>query len=268
MKILNGMVKKLLILIWLAASVALFGAAGRSSVFSRIKVDVKLEKPPIPSVNGSPHAAPHVIADPQWLVVRVTFHPQIPKDDGPNYVTYIDGVRMSIRALFPLTRSSSDHFGMFKGEQTLWTVCCDGKTHTAMMLIPPHLLQRYVYLADSFSGTRIPLRGSFRIEVVFTDGAGHELGRGYYGVSGNAAKQGESFGRLETQVLEQCVVDGAFFERDATPWRCMAPDQFDLVKPAGVKLTDVPTPPRGNGVVRIPGKGTLPRSGVIPPAKK
>ena len=264
----KAMVKRLAMVIGLAASLALFGAGGRNTVFTRIKVDAKLEKPPIPSVNGSPHSLPRITADPQWLVLRVTFHPQIPRDDGPNRSTYIDGVKMSIRALFPLTRSSSDHYGVFKGEQTLWTVCCDGKTHTAMMFVPPHLLHRYVYVADSFSPVRIPTRGSMRIEVVFTDGSGHELGRGYYGVSGNLSRQTEAFDRLLSKVSPRYVVDGAFFVREATPWRCMAPDQFDLVKPEDVKIPDIPPPPRGSGTVRVPRRGTLPVTGGAPPAEK
>ena len=161
---MNGIFKRLLIAAALTASALLFGAGGRS-VFSRVKLDVKLEKPPVPSVNGSPHAAPRVVADPQWLVIRVTFHPQLPRDDGPNYSTYLDDVNMSVQALFPLSRSSSGEYGLFKGGQTFWTVCCDGKTHTAMMFVPPQLLQRYLYLAESFSGTRVPIRGSIRVEA-------------------------------------------------------------------------------------------------------
>ena len=249
---MNEMVKRFLTVTALVASLSLFGASGRSSVFSRIKVEVKLEKPPVPSVSGNPHSAPRITADPQWLVLRVTFHPQIPKDDGPNYSTYIDGVNMSVQALFPLSRGSSSDYGLFKGGQTLWTVCCDGKTHTAMMFVPPQLLQRYLFMADGYSGSRVPTRGTIRVEVVFTDSTGQELGRGYYGVSGNAAKQEDTFGRMVKRVAPQCVIDGAFFERGATPWSCMAPDQFDLVKPAGVKLPDAPTPPRGGNTPRVP----------------
>ena len=243
------MIKRLSIVAALTASALLF-AAGERSVFSRIKLEVTLEKPPVPSVSGNPHSAPRVVADPQWLMVRVTYHPQLPRDSGPNYNTYIDGVKMSVRALFPLSRSSSDTYGMFKGEQTLWTVCCDGKSHTAMMLIPPQLLQRYAYMLDGFNTNHTLQRGSMRIEVVFTDGAGRELGRGYYGVSGNGNRQAEAFERLAKRVPTRFVIDGVFREREATPWRCMAPEQFDLVAPAGVKLPEVPAPPRGGTVVR------------------
>ena len=265
---MNGMGKSILIAAALTASTLLFGAGGRSSVFSRVKVDVKLEKPPVPSVSGSPHPAPRVTADPQWLVVRVTFHPQIPRDDGPNYSTFLDDVNMSVQALFPLSRSSSNDYGLFKGGQTLWTVCCDGKTHTAMMFIPPQLLQRYLHMAESFFGTRVPTRGSIRVEVVFTDRSGQELGRGYYGVPGNAARQEESFSRMAKRVPAQCVIDGAFWEREATPWRSMAPDQFDLVKPAGVKVPMAPVPPRGSEAVRVTKRVPRVRQGKNPKGDK
>ena len=255
---MNGILKRILIATALTASVSLFGA-GERSAFSRVKVDVKLEKPPVPSVSGSPHNAPRVTTDPQWLVIRVTFHPQLPRNDGPNYRTYIDGVNMSVQAIFPLSKSSSDAFGLFKGGQTLWTVCCDGKTHTAMMFIPPQLLQRYMYMLETFTGARAQSLNSVRVEVVFTDSTGEELGRGYYKVPGNAAKQEETFSRLAKRVPPQFVIDGAFWEREATPWSCMAPDQFDLVKPAGVKIPDAPTPPRGVNTVRGPRRGSRPR---------
>ena len=258
MNIMNGMVKSFSIAAALTASALLFGAPARS-VFSRVKVDVKLEKPPIPSVSNTPHPAPRVVADSQWLVVRVTFHPQLPRDDGPNYNTFIDDVKMSVQALFPLSRSSSNDFGLFKGGQTLWTVCCDGKTHTAMMLVPPQLLNRYVYMADDYSIARSAFRSALRVEVVFTDSAGQELGRGYFGVAGNAAKQEESFGRMSKRVAPQCVIEGAFWEREATPWSCMAPDQFDLVKPAAVKIPNAPMPPRDGSPVRGPKRGPRPR---------
>ena len=254
----NGTVKRILIAAALTASALLFGAGGRS-VFSRIKVDVRLEKPPVPSVNNSPQSAPRIVSEPQWLVVRVTFHPQIPRAEGPNYKTYIDGVNMSVQALFPLSRSSSDEFGLFKGDQTFWTVCCDGKTHTAMMFVPPQLINRYVYMAEDYSATRSAFRTSLRVEVVFTDSTGQELGRGYFGVSGNAAKQEDLFGRMLKRVAPQCVIEGAFWEREATPWSCMAPDQFDLVKPAAVKIPNAPMPPRDGTVVRAPKRVPRPR---------
>ena len=259
MKIMNGTVKPILIAAALMASALLFGAGGRTSAFSRIKVDVRLEKPPVPSVSGAPHPAQRVVPEPQWLVVKVTFHPQLPKADGPNYRTYIDGVNMSVQALFPLSRSSSDEFGLFKGEQTFWTVCCDGKTHTAVMFIPPQLIHRYVYLAEDYAATRTSFRTSIRVEVVFTDASGQELGRGHYGVSGNAAKQEEVFSRMVKRVAQQCVIEGAFWEREATPWRCMAPEHFDLVKPAAVKIPDAPIPPRSGTVPRGPRRVPRPR---------
>lgn len=255
------MIKSLAIAAALTVSTLLFGA-GERSVFSRVKVDVSLEKPPVPSVSNTPRNLPRIVSYPQWLVVRVTFHPQLPRDGGPNYSTFIDGVKMSVQALFPLTRSTSDMYGLFKGEQTFWTVCCDGKTHTAVMFIPPQLLQRYVYMGDGYSGSHELQRGTLRVEVVFTDAGGSELGRGYYGVSGNSGKQEEAFGRLAKRVSSQFIIDGAFWEREATPWRCMAPDQFDLVKPAGVKIPDAPVPPRGSNMMRVP------RQGGVPPVKK
>jgi hypothetical protein len=255
---IGGTVKRILIAAMLTASALLFGASGRSA-FSKVKVDVRLEKPPVPSVSNSPQSAQKVVPDPQWLVVRVTFHPQIPKADGPNYKTYIDGVNMSLQMLFPLTRSNSDELGLFKGEQTFWTVCCDGRTHTAMMFIPPQLINRYIYMADDYSVARSAFRTSLRVEAVFTDSAGQELGRGYFGVSGNAAKQQDSFGRMLKRVAPQCIIDGAFWERGATPWSCMAPDQFDLVKPAAVKIPNAPIPPRDGTAVRVPRRVPRPR---------
>lgn len=248
---MNGTVKVFAVAAMLTLAVSLFGAAERS-VFTRLKVDVKLERPPVPSVNNSPRNLPRLIHDPQWLMVKATFHPQQPRESGPNSSTFIDGVKMSVRVLFPLSKTSSNAWGMFKGEQTFWTVCCDGKTHTAMMFIPPQLLQRYVYLADDFVFGHALQSGSLRVEVVFTDGSGRELGRGYHGVSGGADRHAETFEQLAKRVPQQYVIDGAIWEREATPWSCMPAEQFDLVKPADIKLPETPAPQHKGNKLRGP----------------
>lgn len=254
---MNGSVKKILIAATVSLSALLFGASDRS-VFAKIKVELQLEKPPVPTVTKLSHNTyPRVVADPQWLVARVNYSPQGPRNNSQNQQTYLDDVRMQINLTFPLGRGNTDRLGMFKGGQTLWTVYCNGKHHMAMMLIPPQLLQRYVYLFDGDTGSHVPLRTDLKAEVIFYDRTDRELGRGYYGVSGNSAKQAETFAQLERRVLPSCVIDGAFMERTATPWSCLAPDQFDMVKPAALKLQETPAPVRGPTVPdRVPKRRT------------
>ena len=241
---MNGSVKKFMIAAAVSVSALLFGASDRS-IFAKIKVDLQLEKPPVPTVNKLSHnPSGRVVADPQWLGVRVYYYPQGPRNNSQNQQTYLDDVRMQINLTFPLGRGDTDRLGMFKGGQTLWTVYCNGKSHMAMMFIPPQLLQRYVYMLDGDTGVHVPVRADLKAEVIFFDRSDRELGRGYCGVSGTASKQEENFAQLERRVLPACVIDGAFVERTATPWSCLAPDQFDFVKPAAVKLPDTPAPPR------------------------
>lgn len=255
---MNGSAKKLLILAMLASSALLFGAGGRAA-FSKVKVELKLEKPPVPNVNRALRNPPtRVTADPQWLVVLVTYTPQIPRDDGPNQDSYLDDVKMQLSVLFPLNSGSSERLGMFRGGQTLWTVCCDGRSHQAIMFVPPQLLQRYMYLYETAPGGRQSSRAELRAEAIFFDRNERELGRGYCGVPGNVSRQADAFARLMDQVQPSCVIEGAFFERDATPWRCMAPDHFDLVKPANLKLADAPIPPRGGIAARPPRRNAAP----------
>lgn len=253
---MNGSAKKFLILAMLASSALLFGAGGRAA-FSKVKVELKLEKPPVPNVNRAlRNPSARVVSDPQWLVVMVTYTPQNPRTDGPVQDTYLDDVKMQLSVLFPLGNGNSELLGMFRGGQTLWTVCCDGRSHQAMMFVPPQLLQRYLRLYEGANGSRIQSsRGELKAEVVFFDRGERELGRGYCGLPGNPSRQSEAFGRFLSQVQPSCVIEGAFFERDATPWRCMAPEYFDLVKPEGLKLSDAPTPPRGNLTPRPPRRG-------------
>jgi len=252
--------------IWLtlmAFSVSLtVSAATERTAFARIKVEARMELPPVTSASRTPSANPRVSTTQKWLVLKVTYHPQIPRDEGPNRSTFLDGVRMSVAAEFPLGTNSrgGNICGLFKGGQTFWTVCCDGRQHVAMMFIPPHLLNRYMYALESYTAVHTPAKGNFKVEVVFTDRGGKELGRGYYGVSGTAAKQQAYFRRLEQQVAPEFVIDGAFMERGETPWRVMEPDQFDLLKPAGLKLPETPAPPRAGVTLRGPRrKGGPPR---------
>lgn len=252
---MNGSAKKLLILAALASSFLLFGAGGRTA-FSRVRVELKLEKPPLPNVSKNLRNPERVTSESQWLVVYVYYTPQNPRSDGPVQDTYLDDVKMQLTVLFPLKNGSMERLGMFKGGQTLWTVWCNGKSRQAMMFVPPHLLQRYVFLYDGNAAQHTPApRNELKAEVVFFDRFDRELGRGYYGVSGNAASQENGFARYMAQVQSSCVIEGAFFERSMTPWSCMAPDHFDLVKPAGLKLAETPTPPRGGATVHTPRHG-------------
>jgi|GEM_PF-1691553 len=257
---MNGAVKMLLVAMALTGSMLLCGASGRS-IFAKIKVELQLEKPPVPNMNklSSPSSI-RVVADPQWLVVRVYYYPQGPRNNSVNQNTYLDDVRMSLRIAFPLGRGNTDRLGMFKGGQTLWTVYCNGKSHLAMMFIPPHLLQRYVYLLDGDGGIHVPARTDLKAEAVFYDRTDRELGRGYYGVPGNTARQQETFAKLEQRVVPSCVIDGAFIERMATPWSCLAPDLFDLVRPREVKVPEAPIPER-----RMYVEGVVPVRGPVSP---
>lgn len=198
----------------------------------------------------------------------MSYHPQHPRDDGPNRNTFLDDVKMRVSALFPVgTGAQSGLNGLFTGEQTFWTVFCDGRQHVAMMFLPPHLLRRYVHMLEPYNGLRGFNKDDIKVEVVFTDRGGQELGRGYFGVSGTVDKQAAFFRDAEKKVPEDRVINGAFFPREDTPWLTMEPDQFDLIKPEGLKLPNAPDPQRDIIVVgKRPPRN--PRGDVPPPPKK
>lgn len=252
---MNWFGKNLAVLLTVCVSMVLSAATDRSA-FAKIKVDFHMIQPPVPNVSRAPGSNPRVTLGQKWMAVKVTYSPQSPRDGGPVWNTFLDDVKMRVTSTFPIGGNSRNgEIGLFKGEETFWTICCDGRQHTAMMFVPPHLLQRYMYMLDPYTGMRGYNKGDFKIEVVFTDRNGQELGRGYYGVSGTVDKQEAYFGKLEKSVPAAYVVNGAFLTRDSTPWRTMEPDQFDLVKPEGLKLPDAPTPPRAGVVQRGSRKG-------------
>ena len=262
---MNRFGKILAVLLALCAS-AMLSAASSRTAFSRIKVELKMETPPLTSTSRTPSSNPRLTQGQKWLVLKVSYYPQHPRSDGPNQNTFIDDVRMHVTALFPAgVGARSGSYGIFSGEQTLWTVFCDGRQHVAMMFVPPHLLRRYVHMLEPYNGLRGFNKEEIKVEVVFTDRGGAELGRGYFGVSGALDKQEAFFQEAESKVPEDRVVNGAFFPRDKTPWLTMEPDQFDLVKPEGLRLPNAPDPQRDVVVVRRPARG--PR-GDVPPNKK
>lgn len=256
---MNRFGKILLVLSLFSVSAALSAATDRTA-FAKIKVELKMEQPPVTNVSRSPASNPRVTQGHKWLVLKVGYAPQSPRDGGPNQSNFLDDVKMTVLCTFPVGGASrTGAYGMFKGEQTFWTVCCDGRQHVTMMFVPPHLLQRYLYMLDPYTGMRNLNKGDCKVEVVFTDRNGRELGRGYYGVPGSADKQDAYFRKLEAQIPENHIVDGAFMVRGATPWRTMEPDQFDFVKPEHLKLPDAPIPPRSGVLVqRGPQKGVRP----------
>lgn len=253
---MNKLGKILMVLLVLSASAVLMAASSRS-VFSKVKVEVKLENPPIPNTSRTASSNPKVISSHRWLVLKITYTPQQPHEGGPNRNTFLDDVKMSVTALFPAGTSSSDEYGMFTGGQSLWTVFCDGRQHVAMMFVPPQLLRRYVYMLEPYNGVRGIAKNHFKVEVTFTDRGGQELGRGYFGVPGTTEKQAAAFQKMADKIPGNRVVNGAFMVRSDTPWTSMDPSQFDVVKPEGLKLPEAPNPPRDIVVVRRSSRSSL-----------
>ena len=112
------------------------------------------------------------------------------------------------------------------------TIPIDSRKHTATMMIPPQLLDRY--LAATGVGSSVN-SSTFIAEATFTDRNGTVIGRGFYGLrGGNEQQLAAEFARYAA-ASNALKVEGGILPRSNTPWRMIRPDDYDLIKPDSMK---------------------------------
>lgn len=228
-------------------------AAPAKVLFNKVKIELRQETPPEPNLKTTgTTGSSQKLVNPHWLLIRVDF---IPGQSGATRNTWCDDIELAIRAVCP--GPGAKEYTAFTGVTKFWTIRLDGRTHTALMAIPPHLLDRYVSAAPGLSGSAVSVaKSQFRVEALFRDSSGVILGRGYFG--GDAGEFTRAF-----RAAGQRVVEGAVLPRDLTPWRYQPQAYYDIIRPEGVAPTRIPESAGGP-----PARGTVaPGAGRKPPRK-
>ena len=203
-------------------------AAGRE-VFSRVKIELRQESSPEPNLKSTgTYGNRQKFVNPHWLVIRIDF---TPTPEGTARNAWCDGIELAVRAVY--TGPGAKEYTAFTGTTKFWTVRLDGRTHSALMAIPPVLLDRYVSAAPGVAAGTAVSKSQMKVEAVFRDSSGIVLGRGYLNCDAS------SFNRI-FRAAGKRVVQGAVLPRDLTPWRYQPQAYYDVVCPAGVESGTVP----------------------------
>ena len=218
--------------------------------FGAIRVQLSLEAAPAVSRTGGTTGAYGSggvsFINKRWLVVHVSFVPgvvsmrKMAKNAGNQRGIqglngrWIDDVNMRVRVAFPSSnaRKSNVVYSILEGQTTFWTLRLDGRRHTAVMFVPPQLLDRY---AATTSGGRREITlapGDYRVLVEFSDSRGNFLGRATER-SGNRNQENISFFESLVNSPATMVVKGAVLPRNKSPWAWHMPSTFDYIKDTG-----------------------------------
>ena len=216
-----------------------------AELFTKVKVELRQESPPEPNLKASgSYGNRQRLINAHWLVFRIEYSPSSPSSHN----AWCDDVDMAVRAVIP--GPGSKEYTAFTGVTRLWTVRLDGRVHTAVMAIPPQLLDRYVSAAPGATGGGAALnRSQMKVEVTFRNTSGVVLGRGYCNCDG------ATFNRLFRSAGRR-VVEGAILPRDLTPWFYQSQAYYDMIRPNGVEPRagaerPVPPAPEGGGAKSV-----------------
>lgn len=164
----------------------------------------------------------------RWAVFVIDYYPKIEK----NRRAWIDDVNLTLTVVFTAQSGGRKLACVMNGVTRFMTVPIDGRRHTATMMIPPQLLDRY--LPATGSGSSVS-SSTFLAEATFTDRNGTVIGRGFYGLRGANEQQLAAEFAKSASVSGALKIDGGILPRSSTPWRMIRPDDYDLIKPDSMK---------------------------------
>ena len=201
--------------------------------FGSIKAVLSLETAPnvLRSGGSSPvySSGGAVFVNKRWLAVHVSFVPgvvarkNLAKNQGNAKNVqgmtgrWIDDVKMRVRIAFPTDniRKSNAVYAIFEGETIFWTLRLDGKRHSAIMFVPPQMLDRYA--------TRVSKN---------SDSKGNFLGRA---TERSGGRNQDNIALFESLVNTPgtMVIKGAVLPKNKSPWAWHMSSTFDYIKDAG-----------------------------------
>ncbi len=216
--------------VWSAVSVS---GAPRSSTddyfFNKIRITLQnnVSAPNFGSDNFSGGAMSNNLRN-RWCVFVIDYYPKIEK----NRRAWIDDVNLTLTVVFTAQSGGRKVPCVMNGVTRFVTIPIDSRRHTATMMIPPQLLDRY--LAATGVGSSVN-SSTFIAEATFTDRNGTVIGRGFYGLrGGNEQQLAAEFARYAA-ASNALKVEGGILPRSNTPWRMIRPDDYDLIKPDSMK---------------------------------
>ena len=225
-------------------------AAGTNVVqFGSIKVQLYLEASPNVLRSGGTVGAYGSggvsFVNRRWLVVHVNFIPgvvpakRMGKNAGNQRAVqglpgrWIDDVNMRVRVAFPTSgRRNNASYGILDGKTVFWTLRLDGKRHSAVMFVPPQLLDRYASPIASGRREMALALSDYKVLVEFSDSKGNFLGRATE-TAGNKSRESIMFFETLVNNPTTMVVKDAVLPKNKTPWAGHMFSTYDYIKDSG-----------------------------------
>ena len=198
-------------------------------LFTKMKLTYSRES--TPSVRGDSSRSVASVSGAlrnRWVVFYVEYYPKISKLRN----AWIDDITLTLTVIFDAQSQGRMVPCVFTGKTEFMTIPVDGRRHVALMMIPPHLLDRYLPVSGSSSTAS---SSTFWAEAVFTDRSNNILGIAYCNVKGSTlALQRQEFAKM-LQVKPNIVRDGVILSKDESPWSWTDFSDYDYIKPARAK---------------------------------
>ena len=241
---------RLMIFVLVFGSSSVWAAKANVVQFGAIRVQLSLEAAPAVSRTGGTIGAYGSggvsFINRRWLVVHVSFVPGVVPMRKMNSNTgnqkgiqglngrWIDDVNMRVRVAFPSSNAKRSNvvYSILEGQTTFWTLRLDGRRHSAVMFIPPQLLDRYASTTSDGRREMALTLADYRVLVEFSDSRGNFLGRATER-SGNRNLENISFFESLVNSPGTMVVKGAVLPRNKSPWAWHMPSTFDYIKDTG-----------------------------------
>lgn len=200
--------------------------------FTRVRVSIaKVNTAPLPNI-GSMSPLYGQKFNNSWLLIYVDYMPSLTGTATTTRYEWADDVTMAMTVVCSGEVNGKSVPCAFEGETRFWSIPLDGKKHSALMVIPPQILDRY--LPSKGPGKKVTT-SNVAVRVRFLGKSGKYLGGGCFYISNAASDMKEAAfdEMLKSQNLLR--VPGAVFSRINTPWAWGKYDQLDLIKPDSVK---------------------------------
>jgi len=245
--------KRLILIGFMALGVCTLCAAPQDEVpqIGKIKIYTSKETPlRLKTESSRPHPGKTKLVNDRWLAIEVYFTPgfattsNVRKDGGAKSLklrtgVWADNVKMRVRVLYPLEYQGDKDkriYGVFSGTTVFWSLPLDGKERVAIMMVPPHLLDRYLPLRSAMPGAKEVSAGKseYIVEAAFFDAKGNELGYGYHNLpfgSKGYKDLVDAFDAVCGKAPKASVIEGAVWSRDKTPWGVLDFCEYDLIRP-------------------------------------
>lgn len=182
---------------------------------SKIRLETALKSPGNSTLSGKISTVK--FTNP-WLLVFVDYAPSL----KAGKTLWLEDITLEVQVFIPLNqKKKNQNYLVLSGNTAFRFVMIDGRLRTAVMAVPPQILDRYLPVGKKISTGTIRAKAFFR--------SGKNTSRAMYYSSGiNEENLKNELADILKKPTTIQITDGVL-PRENTPWQFMNFDQSDLV---------------------------------------